>query len=179
MIKTLALALLLGAAATAVAADVYRWTDKEGKVHYSDSPPPGNKTAKPIVLPPLNTGTGDIYIEPKAPAPAQPVPQAAPPAQAPAAAAPRSNRGMPFDVYIMLRAGMSEGEPLQRAGPPDYESTDGSVGNAVRRRGTRVETFSNLELRKFYYYPTSSDPFTTVVTLTGGWISDLQRMRQF
>jgi hypothetical protein len=87
---------------------------------------------------------------------------------------------MPFDVYIMLRNGMTEGELLQRAGPPDYESNDGTVGSAVisGRRG-RVRTFNNLELRKLYYYPTLSDPFTTMVTLTGGMISDLQRTRKF
>lgn len=36
----LALALLL-AAAGAGAAEVYRWVDADGKVHFSDSPPPG------------------------------------------------------------------------------------------------------------------------------------------
>ena len=176
MIKILALALLSCAVATAAAADVYRWTDKDGKVHYSDTPP-ANKSARPLDLP---DNTSVPLADPAATRSQAPSSAATPAAaQAPVAQAPRANRGMPFDVYIMLRQGMSEGELLQRAGPPDYDSTDGSVGNAVRRRGQRVETFSNLELRKLYYYPTSSDPFTTVITLTGGWISELQRTREF
>lgn len=173
---------LLCAWLPAVAADVYRWVDREGKVHYSDTPPPGDRSAKPIDLsnakPP---GPGDLYVEPKAAVPAAPAPSAPPAAAAsgePAVAAIPRHRGMSFDTYILLRTGMSEGELLQRAGPPDYESADGSVGSTVRR-GRRMETFSNLELRKFYYYPTPSDPFTTVVTLTGGYISDLQRTRHF
>jgi hypothetical protein len=186
MVRTLGwIALLcaaLPAAMTVVAADVYRWTDKDGKVHYSDTPPPGNKSARPIDLPNAKPGAPDLTIAPKAAAPAQaapqaPAPVAAAPQQAPAVA-PRSNRGMSFDTYVLLRAGMSEGELIQRAGEPDYASSDGVVGSTVRR-GRRVETFSDLEFKKFYYYPTPSDPFTTVVTLTGGYISDLQRTRQF
>lgn len=177
MHKSLGWAVLLCAALPAAAADVYRWTDKEGKVHYSDTPP--NPAVKPIDLPNARPGAADLFIEPKAEAPAS----AQPPVDAAlrdtvAVAEPRGNRGMSFDTYIMLRQGMSEGELLQRAGAPDYESADGTVGSAVRRN-RRVETFSNMEFKKFYYYPTSSDPFTTVVTLTGGWISDLQRTRQF
>lgn len=36
-----ALALLLAALATPAAAEVYKWTDDDGEVHYSDEPPPG------------------------------------------------------------------------------------------------------------------------------------------
>lgn len=44
------LAVLL---AVPVLADVYRWTDKDGVIHYTDKPPaPG---AKPAELPPLQT----------------------------------------------------------------------------------------------------------------------------
>jgi hypothetical protein len=174
--------LLLAAMLPALAADVYRWTDKEGKVHYSDTPPPGNPAARPLDLPDAKPGAPDIVIEPRAEPPAQPPAAAAPRVEERgeerAVAAVPAYRGMSFDTYIMLRQGMSEGELLQRAGAPDYESADGTVGTTVRR-GRRVETFSNLEFKKFYYYPTTSDPFTTVVTITGGYISDLTRTRQF
>ena len=33
-------------AATALAGDLYRWVDEEGRVHYADSPPPGVKADK-------------------------------------------------------------------------------------------------------------------------------------
>jgi outer membrane lipoprotein carrier protein len=47
-------------------------------------------------------------------------------------------RGMKFEVYIRLKQGMSEAELLQRAGPPDYESTEGTGadGPPDRRCGT-------------------------------------------
>ena len=37
---------VLIAAAPVVPADMYKWTDENGKVHYSDSPPPGKKAKK-------------------------------------------------------------------------------------------------------------------------------------
>lgn len=167
-------------AAFPAAADVYKWVDSEGKIHYSDTPP-AKGASKAIDLPKAvveSKPAESPAVEQKPRA--EPVPAAAAP-QAPPAPAPQASRGMPFDVYIMLRNGMSEGELMQRAGPPDYESTDGTVGSAVvsGRKRNRVESFNNLELRKLYYYPTQSDPFTTVVTLTGGMISDLQRTRKF
>lgn len=170
--------LVLACAAFPAAAEVYKWVDSEGKVHYGDTPP-AKGAARRIELPSIGTEIGNAGSpaaeKGNAGAPAAQAPQE------PVAAAPAPVRGMAFDAYILLRTGMTEGELLQRAGPPDYESSDGTVGSTVvsgRRRG-RVETFNNLELRKFYYYPTQSDPFTTVVTLTGGLISDLQRTRKF
>lgn len=173
--------LALLCAALPAAADVYKWVDREGKVHYGDTPPV-NAPSRPIDLP--NIGT---EARPEANPAEQQKPRDKPPSQAaavpqaPVVAPAPAIRGMPFDAYIMLRNGMTEGELLQRAGAPDYESNDGTVGSAVisGRRGARMQTFSNLELRKLYYYPTLSDPFTTVVTLTGGMISDLQRTRKF
>lgn len=47
--KLLALACLLAAASTAVADQVYRWVDKNGVVHYTQTPPPSsNVPAKSI-----------------------------------------------------------------------------------------------------------------------------------
>lgn len=172
--------LALLCAAFPATAGVYKWVDREGQVHYSDTPP-ANSPSRPVDLPNIGTETRpeEPVVEQK-PLP-EPSRQAAVAPQATAAAPVPAIRGMAFDVYIMLRSGMTEGELLQRAGSPDYESADGTVGSAVitGRRGARVQSFNNLELRKLYYYPTLSDPFTTVVTLTGGLISDLQRTRKF
>jgi hypothetical protein len=183
--------LVLALAAAPAAADVYKWIDREGKVHYGDTPPP-NSAARPVdvrkeplVSVPGATQPGESAVKQQGPtdSPARKAPEPAPAAPAPEAAAPApvAVRGMSFDTYIMLRQGMTEGELLQRAGPPDYESNDGTVGSSVitGRRRNRVQSSNNLEIRKFYYYPTASDPFTTVVTLTGGLIADLQRTRQF
>lgn len=183
------------ALAPAATAEVYKWVDNNGKVHYGDTPP-ANARATPVNM---KSSAPSRAEQVPATAEAEQAPQ--PPAQlppiqisiAPEMPAPQTaTRGMDFGVYIMLRAGMSEGELLQRAGPPDFQTNDGSVGVGVvghhrrindpagnRVRGPRVHTFSNLELKRYYYYPTVSNPFTTVLTLTGGTISDLQRTRQF
>jgi hypothetical protein len=175
-------------------AEVYKWVDRNGKVHYGDTPP-ANARATPVDM--KSSGPSMAAQVPATSAPGQ---ASQPPAQppihisiAPEAPAPQpATRGMDFGVYIMLRRGMSEGELLQRAGPPDFQTYDGSVGVSVvsnarridnragnRARGPGVHSFSNLELKRYYYYPTVSNPFTTVLTLTGGEISELQRTRQF
>ena len=182
------------ALAPAAIAEVYKWVDRNGKVHYGDTPP-ANARATPVEM--TSSGPSRAGQVPATAAAEQASqPPAQPPIQisiAPETPAPQpATRGMDFGVYIMLRVGMSEGELLQRAGPPDFQTNDGSVGVSVvgkarriddpagnRVRGPGVHTFSNLELKRYYYYPTVSNPFTTVLTLTGGMISDLQRTRQF
>lgn len=41
-----AILLLALCAASALAGDLYRWVDAEGRVHYTDTPPPGTKAEK-------------------------------------------------------------------------------------------------------------------------------------
>lgn len=67
------LVLLLVAVSVPAAAEVYRWTDAQGVIHYTDQPPA--KDAKPVELPKLQT-----YRSAPAPAPsavAVPQPEAA------------------------------------------------------------------------------------------------------
>ena len=174
--------------ASLVQAGVYKWVDRNGKVHYGDTPP-ASARATPVDMTSAGPSGAQIPVTTateQAPQPPIQISIAPEPAPQPA------TRGMDFGVYIMLREGMSEGELLQRAGPPDFQTSDGSVGVSVfakarrindpvgnRVRGPRVHTFSNLEVKRYYYYPTVSNPFTTVLTLTGGMISDLQRTRRF
>lgn len=49
------------------AAEMYRWVDAQGKVHYSDAPPPaGAKSAKTIDVPtPPAAPSGDAAAKPK------------------------------------------------------------------------------------------------------------------
>jgi hypothetical protein len=58
---------------------------------------------------------------------------------------------------------MSEGELLGRAGPPDYR------GNEVNR---------GLLQESWYYLPTATDPFTTIIQLRGGRVVDTERIRK-
>ncbi|HWQ38434.1 MAG TPA: hypothetical protein VNM24_07455 [Burkholderiales bacterium] len=104
-------------------------------------------------------------------------------------------RGMAFDVYIRLEIGMSEAELLQRAGPPDYESTDGldTRSHAIVQDSVLIDPVSGRRIpqrhvlrgelsqtvKTWYYLPTVADPFTTTVRLTGGRISQIERKKKF
>lgn len=76
-----------------------------------------------------------------------------------------SARGMDFDVYIRLQEGMSEGELLERAGPPDSQQ----VSSASQDGFTKT----------YYYFATASNPFTTTVTVSNGQITEIKRDRKF
>jgi hypothetical protein len=90
-------------------------------------------------------------------------------------------RGMDFDVYIRLRKSMSEGELLERAGAPDHQTVEGSVGSKeiVRQPEQVTVNTSDAIVKSFYYFPTPANPYTTVITTTGGRITDLKRERKF
>ncbi|HEX7810643.1 MAG TPA: DUF4124 domain-containing protein, partial [Burkholderiales bacterium] len=80
MQKALAMAAMLLCAAPAAAAGVYKWIDREGKVHYSDTPP-ANTVSKPVDLP--NIGTEHLPAE-------SPAVEQKPRAEPPGAAAPQA-----------------------------------------------------------------------------------------
>ena len=196
MRKLLILVALLTLAPAAIA-DVYKWVDRKGSVHYGDTPPANARSRSLDLRFAGNATTTDVNsccaakVDPPKPAeqPVYIVFATEPPERNPAP------RGMDFGVFIMLRHGMSEGELLQRAGPPDYQSTEGNSVQAiaVSRRGRPIDQLhgwpgrgavlshgiSNQIVKTFYYYPTVSNPFTTVLTLSGGRITDMQRTRQF
>jgi hypothetical protein len=195
--RILLILVALLALAPAAIADVYKWVDRNGSVHYGDTPPANARSRSVDLRYARSATTTEVnsccVAKEDTPKPAeQPVSivfAAEPPARNPAP------RGMDFGVFIMLRHDMSEGELLQRAGPPDYQSTDGNAVQAiaVTRRGRPIDQvhgwpgrrpvlshgFSNQIVETYYYYPTLSNPFTTEITLSGGRITDLQRMRQF
>lgn len=79
-----------------------------------------------------------------------------------AAAAEPAPRGMPFDVYIRLEHGMTEGELVLRAGRPDHHAVDNL------REG----------LKSYYYFPTTANPFLTTVSLRSGRIVNIERERK-
>lgn len=71
-------------------------------------------------------------------------------------------RGMPFEIFIRLEYGLTEGELVLRAGKPDHQSLDN------RREG----------LKTFYYYPTPAYPYLTTVSLHSGRIAGIERLRK-
>jgi glutaredoxin len=57
--------LLALAFAAPASAELFRWTDAQGRVHYSDQPPPPNiKQMKRIATPSANTGTDTGRVRP-------------------------------------------------------------------------------------------------------------------
>ena len=149
--------------------EVFRSVDENGTPSFSQVPPSG-RPSRPVELRPLS---GSIEAPKASPRPATAPPAreadgaageaAARPPQA-ARAAPREGpRGMSFETFIRLRRGMSEGEVLGRAGPPDHR------GEEVNR---------GLLQESWYYLPTLGDPFTTIIQLRGGRVIGTERIRQ-
>ncbi|MFZ5558670.1 MAG: DUF4124 domain-containing protein [Pseudomonadota bacterium] len=202
--RALAMAAVLALAATMAAAQPgYRWKDTQGKTHYGDVPPAGvnaeavvddqafprNPEACPTIRCQLDRMQQSRKLENEA--------EAADPRRQPRAAAPSpgygaTGRGLPFDVYVNLRRGMTEGEILTRAGPPDFQSSDGVdeqsivLGELNRNEGPRAgRGFSSVKIlrsnfiKTYTYLPNAGDPFTTVITFRGGVVEDLQRIRRF
>lgn len=148
-------------AGVACAAETYRWVDDKGVVNYGEKPP-ANRPATPVDTSRgavIETG-GQFSRKPEAererPRDSRP--------RRPVAPAEVPVRGMEFDVYIRLQRGMTEGELLLRAGRPDHQSVDNLFDDIVKT---------------YYYFPTSANPYTTVVTLRGGRIHELDRVKKF
>jgi hypothetical protein len=151
-------------------AQVYRWVDEKGTVHYSNTSPP--KGVKATVIDreakagPPSPESKECYTvrcqgERMERRLAQREELEARLAAERAAAAPPRPRGLDFRAYISLQRGMSEGELITIAGSPDL-------------------MFSDVFADKTYtYLPTSADPFTTTVTVIGGRINRIERVRKF
>lgn len=157
------LAMSLLAATAALAAETYRWVDEKGVVNYGEKPP-ANRSAKPVNTQPM----GVIETAPRPGEPARAREESRQPvAVAPAPVPPPAGtpvRGMEFDVFIRLQRGMTEGELLLRAGRPDHQSVDNLIDDIAKT---------------YYYFPTTANPYTTVITLRGGRIADLERVKKF
>jgi Domain of unknown function (DUF4124) len=168
MTRFLLIALL--ALSAPAMAQVYRWVDEKGTVHYSNATPPAGvkstvidvdaKAGKPSAES-QECHTVRCQGERMEQRLARREQVEARHAAERAAAAPTPPRGLDFRNYISLRRGMSEGEMLTYAGSPDLLFAD---------------VFSD---RTYVYLPTVSDPFTTTVVVIGGRISGIERVRKF
>lgn len=156
--------VLLTLSGACAAAELYKWVDEKGVTNYGEKPP-ANRQAMPVDTSPsaVVESAGQLGKKPEAERPQRPAADPQKP-QVASAPAPPSPRGMEFDVYTRLQRGMTEGELLQRAGRPDHESLDSVHRDIVR-------TYS--------YFPTPANPYTTVVTLRGGRIHEIDRVKKF
>lgn len=164
--------LLIGLLSVSLPAigQVYRWVDEKGTVQYSNATPPAgvkftviDRDAK---AGPPSPDSAECYtvrcqgerLEQRL---ARREASEARHAAERAAATPPRPKGLDFRQYISLYRGMSEGELLTVAGAPDL-------------------LFSDVFASKNYtYLPTSSDPFTTTVTVIGGRVNNIERVRKF
>jgi hypothetical protein len=162
--------LLFFLCASAASAQIYRWVDEKGTVHYSNSAPP--KGAKATVFDaeakaaPPSPESQECYtvrcqgerLEQRL---ARREEMEARDAAQRAAAAPPRARGLDFRKYISLHRGMGEGEFISIAGAPDILTHEGWSG------------------RSYIYLPTPADPFTTTVVIGAGRVRGIERVRKF
>ena len=157
-------------APSAMAADVYRWVDEKGTVHYSNEAPPKNVKSTRVDVEaepraPVNDG-GECYtvrcqgerLEERL---ARREQIEAREAAERAAVTPRPPKGLDFRKYVALYRDMSEGEFITIAGEPDLLLWDSGP----------VKTYT--------YFPTPGDPFTTTVVLRSGRVAEIERVRKF
>lgn len=164
--------LILLFCAGAAHAQVYRWVDAKGTVHYSDAPPPSGVKSTRIEIDtrpgPASADSIECYtvrcqgermeerLRRREAADARFAAERA-------ASAPKPVRGLEFRAYIRLYRGMTEGELIGIAGEPDFISSSGGWGDR----------------RSYTYMPTSADPFTTTVMVFGGRVNEIERVRKF
>ncbi|MGQ0510240.1 MAG: DUF4124 domain-containing protein [Betaproteobacteria bacterium] len=191
----LSLALVL--LALPASAQIYKWTDAQGRVHFSNqAPPQGVKAvvvdpnAKEVPPAPAAEGKechtircqGERLEERERQRAAVEQKEAAARAERDARA-PKPHKGLAFAKYISIQRGMSEGELLGIAGEPDLLSDQGvafaSPGTVQMAPGVRRPARTGLSLKTWTYMPTTSDPFTTTITLVGGRVSEIERVRKF
>lgn len=161
------LLMLVGATASA---QVYRWVDAKGTVHYSSDKPPADVKATVLNIDakagPASPDTLDCYtvrcqgerLEQRL---ARREELLAQDVALRTAATPKPWNGLEFRKYISIQRGMTEGEMLGYAGPPDLAVRDG------------------WSVRTYTYMPTVSDPFTTTISIVNGRVSGLERNRKF
>jgi len=184
--------LVLIAAATPAGAQIYRWTDAQGRVNFSNgTPPPGVKatvvdaSAKEAPPAPESTECYTIRCQGERMEERQRrrEEQDARAAAERAALTPKPPRGLEFRKYISIQRGMSEGELLGIAGEPDLVADQGLAYTApiTVQTGPNVRSAARagLSLKSYTYLPTPGDPFTTTITLVGGRVSELERVRKF
>lgn len=168
MNRILLLALLV--CVTPASAQVYRWVDEKGTVHYSNAaPPPGaNATvidrdakAGPPSAESLECHTVRCQGERMEQRLARREVLETRLAAERAAVTPPRPRGLDFRSYISLYRGMTEGEMLVVAGTPDLVISD---------------VFAD---RRYTYLPTSLDPFVTTVSVVAGRVNGIERVRKF
>jgi Domain of unknown function (DUF4124) len=196
--------LLLLSVSAAVLAQTYKWLDEKGRTHYGEKPPQGVR-AQEVDTQSYGVETGDVKechtiicqgkkLEEEKRKKAEQ--DAARKSEEPKVAEPvASVRGLNFKTFIQIKLGMSEGEVLVRAGKPDQEVTEGSETRAIASKASStkidpktkrvvkntdvVKNVKNEIIKTYYYLPTVSDPYTSIITFRGGRVANIERVKKF
>ena len=173
-------------------AQIYRWVDADGRVNFSNGTPP--QGVKATVVDP-NAKEGPPSVEStecytircqgermeerqrrRDEADAKITSERA-------AAAAKLPRGLDFRKYLSIQRGITEGELLGIAGEPDLKADQGvAISAPITVQGSRnlvTAARAGLVMKTYTYMPTPADPFTTTVTLVGGRVSEIDRIRKF
>jgi len=188
--RILAVALLLLSSSST--AQIYRWVDAGGRVNFSNTAPPQgvkatvvDANAKEGAPAAKSTDCYSVRCQGERMEERQrkrEVEIAKAEAER-AASAPRQPRGLEFRKYISVQKGITEGELLGIAGEPDLKADQGiAIAAPMAVQGARdlvAGARSGLRLVAYTYLPTAGDPFTTTITLVGGRVSEIERIRKF
>jgi hypothetical protein len=176
----------------AASAQIYRWVDANGRVNFSNTPPPQGIKAT-VVDPDAKEGppaaeSAECYSircqgermeerQRKRQSEAERMEAER------AAAAPPRYRGLEFRRYLSIQKGMTEGELLGIAGEPDLKSNQGIAIAAPTTvqvgRNFSTAAREGLGMTVYTYMPVPGEPFTTTITLVGGRVSEIERVRKF
>ncbi len=186
-----ALILLMGLP-LAAAAQIYRWVDANGRVNFSNTAPPKGVQAT-VVDPSTREGppspdSTDCYTircqgERMEERQRRREAEDARVREQRSALSPKPPRGLDFRAYVSIQRGITEGELLGIAGEPDLKADQGvAIAAPEYVQGTRntvVRARSGLVMKTYTYLPTPADPFITTITLVGGRVSEIERVRKF
>ena len=191
MTKTILAAVLLLACGASYA-QIYKWTDANGRVNFSNTPPPKgvsatvvdpNATAGPAAAESSECYTIRCQGERMEERQRKRQTEAERMAAERAAAAPKQYRGLEFRKYLSIQRGMSEGELLGIAGEPDMKADQGIAISApvtIQLGPNHVGPGrAGLSMKTYTYMPVPGDPFTTTIRLVGGRVDEIERVRKF
>ena len=173
-------------------AQIYRWVDTNGRINFSNSAPPPGQQATIVDANakegPPSPETAECYTircqgERMEERERRRAAEAAKFAAERATAEARRVRGLEFRKYLSIERGMTEGELLGIAGEPDLKADQGIALSApINVHGSRnlfTASRAGLIVKTYTYLPISGDPFTTTITLVGGRVSEIERIRKF
>ena len=188
----IAVLLLCACLSGSASAQIYRWVDAQGRVNFSNAtPPPGVKAtvvdADAKAGPPAAASTecysircqGERMEERQRRRDAD---EARITGERAALAA-KQPKGLDFRRYLSIQRGITEGELLGIAGEPDLKADQGiAISAPTTVQGSRnlvTAARAGLVMKTYTYMPTPADPFTTIITLVGGRVSEIERIRKF